>query len=93
MWTEITRPKYERSDRRYASDLSDAEWGLIAPYMPPPKTLGRHRRHPLPVAQWLPVATATQGLPTALNRATLLRPLARQRFVGAHQSSTPDDCP
>ena len=43
MWTEITRPKYERSDRRYASDLSDAEWGLIAPYMPPPKTLGRPR--------------------------------------------------
>ena len=41
MWTEITRPQYERSDRRHASDLSDAEWGLIAPYMPPPKTLGR----------------------------------------------------
>ena len=23
--------------------LSDAEWNLIAPYMPPPKTLGRPR--------------------------------------------------
>lgn len=43
MWTEITRPKYERHKRRYASDLSDAEWNLIAPYMPPPKTLGRPR--------------------------------------------------
>ena len=43
MWTEITRPQYERSDRRYASDLSDAEWGLIAPCMPPSKTLGRPR--------------------------------------------------
>ena len=53
----------------------------------------RHQRHPLPVAQRLSVATATQGLPTALDRPTLLRPLARQRFVGAHQSPTPDDCP
>ena len=43
MWTEITRPKYERHNRRYASDLSDAQWNLIAPYMPPPKTLGRLR--------------------------------------------------
>ena len=27
MWTEITRPKYEREEQRYASDLTDAEWG------------------------------------------------------------------
>ena len=31
MWTEITRPKYERDGLRYASDLSDAEWALIEP--------------------------------------------------------------
>ena len=43
MWTEITRPQDERTNRRYASDLSDAEWNLIAPYMPPPKPLGRPR--------------------------------------------------
>jgi hypothetical protein len=29
MWTEITRPKYEREGQRYASDLTDAEWALI----------------------------------------------------------------
>jgi putative transposase len=29
MWIEITRPKYERAGRRYASDLTDAEWRLI----------------------------------------------------------------
>jgi transposase len=34
MWTEITRPKYEREEQRYASDLTDAEWALIAPHMP-----------------------------------------------------------
>ena len=43
MWTEITRPQYERKNLRYASDLSVAEWDLIAPYMPPYKTLGRPR--------------------------------------------------
>src|ERR1700751_6254754 len=43
MWTEITRPKYERAGRRYASDLTDAEWRLIEPFMPPFKRLGRPR--------------------------------------------------
>ena len=43
MWTEITRPKYERAGRRYASDLSDAEWRFIEPFMPPVKRLGRPR--------------------------------------------------
>ena len=40
MWTEITRPKYERHGLRYASDLMSAEWILIEPYMPPAKAGG-----------------------------------------------------
>src|ERR1700730_14671136 len=43
MWTEITRRKYEREGQRYASDLTDAEWGLIEPHMPAVKRLGRPR--------------------------------------------------
>jgi transposase len=43
MWTEITRPKYERDGLRYASDLSDAEWTFVEPHMPPAKALGRPR--------------------------------------------------
>src|SRR5260370_24989673 len=43
MWTEITRPKYEREGQRYASDLTEAEWALIEPYMPAIKRLGRPR--------------------------------------------------
>ena len=43
MWTEITRPKYERTGQRYASDLTDREWAVIAPFMPAPKRLGRPR--------------------------------------------------
>ncbi len=43
-WTEITRPQYERRCARYASDLTDAEWALIAALMPPPNRLGRPRK-------------------------------------------------
>src|ERR1700674_96112 len=43
MWTEITRPKYEREGQRYASDVTDAEWTLIEPHMPAAKPLGRPR--------------------------------------------------
>jgi transposase len=42
-WTEITRPQYRRAARRYASDTTDAEWGLIAPLMAAPSPFGRPR--------------------------------------------------
>ena len=42
-WTEITRPQYRRVTRRYASDLTDAEWALLMPFMPAPSRLGRPR--------------------------------------------------
>ena len=43
MWTEITLPDYERRGGRYASDMTDREWALIAPFMPPRKMTGRPR--------------------------------------------------
>jgi putative transposase len=43
-WTETTRPQYERDCSRYASDMTDAEWALIAPHLPPAKDLGRPRK-------------------------------------------------
>lgn len=42
-WTEITRRQYRREGLRYASDLTDAEWALIAPSMPPRSRIGRPR--------------------------------------------------
>jgi transposase len=42
-WTEITRPQYRRATRRYASDLTDAEWALLMPFMPAPLRRGRPR--------------------------------------------------
>src|SRR5256885_1410060 len=41
MWTEITRPKYERKGAGYSSDLGDAEWAMIEPRLPQRKRLGR----------------------------------------------------
>ena len=38
-----TRSKYARAGRCYESDLTDAEWRLIEPFMPPVKRLGRPR--------------------------------------------------
>ena len=43
VWTELTRPRYERSGGRYASDVTDVEWALIAPFMPALKKVGRPR--------------------------------------------------
>jgi transposase len=41
MWTEITRPKYERKGSGYSSDLSDPEWAMIEPRLPQRNRLGR----------------------------------------------------
>jgi transposase len=43
MWTEITREQYRRKGLRYSSDLTDAEWAVIAPRLPPASRLGRPR--------------------------------------------------
>lgn len=42
-WTDITRRDYAREAARYASDLSDGEWELIALLLPGPKPVGRPR--------------------------------------------------
>lgn len=42
-WTKTARQEYRRNASRYASDLRDGEWALIAPFMPPAKKIGRPR--------------------------------------------------
>ena len=34
-WTEITRPQYDRRGQRHASDSTDEEWALAAPFTLP----------------------------------------------------------
>jgi transposase len=43
MWTVENRRVYERKGLRYPSDLTDAEWALVEPLIPPAKRGGRPR--------------------------------------------------
>lgn len=43
MWTTENRHRYERSHLRYPSDLTDEEWGLVEPLIPPARRGGGKR--------------------------------------------------
>ena len=43
MDTVENRPRYHRGRLRYPSDVTDDEWALIAPLIPPAKRGGRRR--------------------------------------------------
>ena len=43
MWTSQNRARYDRSKLRYPSDLTDDEWSLVEPLIPPGKTGGGKR--------------------------------------------------
>ena len=43
MWTIKNRGRYDRSKLRYPSDLTDDEWGLVEPLIPPGKRGGGKR--------------------------------------------------
>jgi transposase len=43
MWTTANRGRYDRSKLRYPSDLTDDEWALIEPLIPPAKRGGNKR--------------------------------------------------
>ncbi len=44
MWTPENRGRYDRSKLRYPSDLTDDEWALVGPLIPPAKR-GGNRHH------------------------------------------------
>ena len=43
MWTNENRGRYDRSKLRYPSDLTNEEWSLIGPLIPPAKRGGNKR--------------------------------------------------
>jgi transposase len=47
MWTTETRARHNRDHLRYGSDLTDEEWQVIAPFLPPPAKTGRRRFWPM----------------------------------------------
>jgi transposase len=44
MWTQENRGRYNGRKLRYPSDLTDDEWALVAPLIPPGKQGGTKRR-------------------------------------------------
>jgi transposase len=44
MWTTENRARYNRDHLRYPSDLTDEEWALIEPLIPPGRPGGGRRR-------------------------------------------------
>jgi transposase len=44
MWTNWNRGRYDRSKLRYPSDLSDEEWAVVEPLIPPGKRGGGKRK-------------------------------------------------
>lgn len=47
MWTPTTRRQHSRAELRYGSDLTGAEWVIIAPFLPPEAGYGRKRKWPM----------------------------------------------
>ncbi len=97
MWTETTRPKYERGGLRFASDLTAEEWGVIGPLLPSRKRLGRPRTteiargaecDPLHGAHGLPVADVAQGFSPAQHGSRIFLRVARGRDIEPDQSRT-----
>ncbi len=43
MWTDKNRARYDRNRLRYPSDVTDEEWALIAPLIPPARRGGNKR--------------------------------------------------
>ncbi len=43
MWTNENRRRYDRGKLRYPSDLTDEEWAIVAPIIPPAKRGGGKR--------------------------------------------------
>lgn len=47
MWTPTTRRQHSRAGLRYGSDLTDAEWALLARFLPAQAPRGRKRAWPM----------------------------------------------
>jgi len=47
MWTPTTRAVHKRDALRFASDVTDVEWSVLAPLLPPASPVGRPPSWPM----------------------------------------------
>jgi hypothetical protein len=80
---------------RYPSDLTDAEWAMLAPMIPPAKRGGRPRdvnvreviqRHLLRALYRLPVEGPAEGSAAEEHGALLLHAVGLGRYAGTYPS-------
>lgn len=87
MWTRENRGLYERKGARYPSDLSDAEWALIALLIPPAKArrapLRGDERGSLRSGDRLPVARLAERPAAEVHGARLSHAVGLGRHAGA----------
>ena len=95
MWKPEHRRAAQRHGLRYPSDMTDAEWAIVAPLIPPARrggteALGEHarsaQRHLLCVVDGLPMEGAAQGPAAEEHGARLSRTVELGRHAGAHPS-------
>ena len=88
MWTPTTREQHSRKALRYQTDLTDAEWVVIEPHLPPAHGTGRPRSWPMReivngifyvIAGWLPLALAAKRFATVGHDLSLVRQVPRRR--------------
>jgi hypothetical protein len=97
MWKPEHRRAAVRHGLRYPSDLTDAEWVLVEPMIPPAKRGGRRRavnvrevlkRNLLRALDRLPMAGAAEGPAAEKHGAFVLHAVGLGRNIGAHPPRT-----
>ena len=95
MWTAFARTHCERLNARYASDVTDDEYGLIEPLLPPAKRGGRQRSTDLrevlnAILYLIRTGCPWDMLPKESREEHGLR-LFQALLAGRHLASHPDD--
>ena len=80
MWTDSARAKYARPAKRYASDLTDAEFALIEPWLPLPCRRGGPRKTDLRAVLEAIFYLLRTGFP---REPPSRLPSLRERMIGA----------
>ena len=97
MWTPEHRRAADRHGQRYASDLTDAEWALVEPMIPPARHGGRKRSIDVPrgaerdllrAVDRMSVEGTAQRLAAEEHGVRLSRLVELGRHAGAHSSRT-----
>lgn len=88
MWTDITRALHARKGPGLPSSLTDAEWAVLEPHLPPPCRVGRRRKWPLRTVVDAMLYVLRGGVPWRMLPPTIFPPYTTvQRYFYAWRDS------